>query len=70
MRLNHWCAEDKDKEKKNIKGKRDCEGTLDRLLALFSATFNQIALGMSEDMTKAGLADKHSLTNDQAGPGD
>lgn len=59
-------------KKETIKGKRDCEGTLGRLLALFffSATFNQTALVTSEDTTKGGLADKHSSTNDQAGPGD
>lgn len=41
-------------KKETIKGKRDCKGTLDRLLALFSATFNQTALGLSEDTTEEG----------------
>lgn len=37
-------------KKETIKGKRDCKGTLDRLLAFFfSDTFNQNALGLSED---------------------
>lgn len=44
-------------KKETIKGKRDCKGTLDRLLALFSATFNQTAPALSEDTTKGGLAD-------------
>ena len=44
-------------KKETFKGKRDCKGTLDRLLALFSATFNQTALGLSDNTTKGGLAD-------------
>lgn len=43
-------------KKETIKRKGDCKGTLDRLLALFSATFNQTALGLSEDTTTGGLA--------------
>lgn len=39
-------------KKETIKGKRNCKGTLDRLLAFyFSDTFNRNALGLSEDAT-------------------
>lgn len=55
QRLNHWCAEDKDKKEQNIKGERDCKGTLERQLALFSDTFNQTALVLSQEKNKRGM---------------
>lgn len=44
-------------KKETIKGRRDCKGTLDRLLALFfSDTFSQNELGLSEECDNRGLA--------------
>lgn len=55
-------------KKETIKGKRDCKGTLDRLLALFFSYFHSNCTGSVWGYDKEGIGWYHSSTNNQAGP--
>lgn len=55
-------------KKETIKGKGDCKGTLDRLLALFFSYFQSTCVGSVWGCDKGRIGRYRSSTNNQAGP--